>query len=297
VTPAALPSAFSLIPLSELRARTSLSVLELAVGLGLAAAVVLFTFARGRVHVVLPAVVFLALASASFAVSQDVVTQSRAQQLRLLGPVRRWVDRTASGPVAYIYDGSTWWNAVWENMFWNRSIRWVYDLPGTSVPGPVPQQPLVVSNDGELRPNGERSPARYAVVPLDFALRGTLVAQAPQLGTDRQGLGLWRLDLPLRISTITAGLFQNGDIDVVASVAAYGCQAGTFEAVLLVKQPQTVVVSLDGRRVARKRFPFATTWDLRLPVRPTRTGSDRICRLIVQSNGLLGSTQFAFERG
>jgi hypothetical protein len=296
VTPAALPDAFSLIPLYHLRQLTSLDVVELAVGLSVAAAAAGFALARGRGLALLAAALLLVLAGGSVASSREVTAQARAQQLRLVGPERRWIDAAARGPVAYVYDGQAWWNAVWENAFWNRQVRWVYDLPGTSVPGPLPQQPLSVSDDGELRPDGSRSPARYAVIPLDFTLRGTLVARSPQLGTDRQGLGLWRLDPPLAISTITSGLFANGDVDVEAALAVYGCRAGTFDAVFLVKEPQTVDVFLDGRRVVRRHFAVGQTWELRLAVHATAAGADRICRLRVDSDGLLGTTRFAFDR-
>src|SRR5262249_56057217 len=126
----------------------------------------------------------------------------------LLGPVRRWVDDAADGPAAYVYDGQAYWNAVWENLFWNRRLRWVYDLPGTRVPGPLPQATLEVSPDGELRPGGAESRAAFAVVPLHIALRGERVAEARQFGTDRRGVGVWGPGRPPRPDTLTPGLFQ-----------------------------------------------------------------------------------------
>ena len=220
--------------------------------------------------------------------------QARTQQQRLLGPVRRWVDDAADGPTAYVYDGQAYWNAVWENLFWNRRIRWVYDLPATQVPGPLPQQLLDVRPDGELRPGGVVSPAGFAVVPLHIALRGEKVAEARQVGTDRQGLGLWRLDRPLRLDTITSGLFENGDVDREATLTAYDCRAGAFAADLLVKAPQTVSVFLDGRLVKRTSFPNATTSHVQVPVPAAKDA--RICKLRIVSDGLLGTTRFAFDR-
>jgi hypothetical protein len=170
----------------------------------------------------------------------------------------------------------------------------VYDLPGTRVPGPLPQETLEVRPDGELRPEGETSRARFAVVPLHIALRGERVAEAPQHGTDRRGLGLWRLDPPLRLDTITSGLFENGDVDREATLTVYDCRAGSFDARLLVKAPQTVSVFLDDRLVQETAFPSPTSSHVQVPV--PRSDAARTCKLRVVSDGLLGTTRFAFDR-
>jgi hypothetical protein len=285
----ALPHAFTLILLHE--AHAHIGMIQLGIGLAAVAAMLV----PRRALPVLPAAVLLALAGASVAASRTVAEEARAQQARVVGPERRWVDAAASLPVAYVYDGQAYWTAVWETLFWNRKIRWVYDLPGAVVPGPLPQHPLEVEPDGELRPSGRASEAEYAISSVGRAFRGERVAGAPQLGTDREGLELWRLERPLRLSTVTSGLFANGDVDREATLMAYDCEGGAFEAVLLVKEPQTVHVLLDGRPVERRAFPGAETWRLRVPV-PQGTGAGP-CRLRVVPTGLLGTTRFAFERG
>ncbi len=294
VVPDALPHAFTLIPLSHLRAVTSAGTMRLVVAFAVVAAAALFALVPRRALAVLPALLLVALAAGSVSAGREVTAQARDQQQRLLGSERRWVDAAADGPVAYVYDGQAYWNAVWENAFWNRRIEWVYDLPGTAVPGPLPQALLEVAPDGELRPGGAASPARYAVAPLQYAFRGERIADAPQFGTDRQGLGLWRLEQPLRLSTVTSGLFENGDVDREATLTAYGCDAGTFDAVLLVKEPQTVRVFLDGRLVARQAFETPTTWHPSVPV--VAGSADRVCKLRVVPGALLGTTRFAFDR-
>jgi hypothetical protein len=295
VVPEALPDSFTLIPLEHLRRLTSVETTELVLSLAVVGAVALFALVPPRALLVLPALVLAALVAGAVAASREVSSQARAQQERVLGPDRRWVDRRVDGPVAYVYDGQAYWQAAWENVFWNRRISWVYDLPGPTVPGPLPQQLLAVRPDGELRLDGRSSTARYAVIPLEYALVGTRVASAPQLGTDRPGLGLWRLAPPLRLSTITSGLLPNGDVDGRAALAAYGCRTGAFELVLLVKEPQTVRVFLDGRLARSRTFRVPAVWRLRLAVPPSR-GAARICRLGVGSDGLLGTTRFAFAR-
>ena len=283
----AIPHAFTLIPLWEAG--------HVAwVQRGIALSVVLLVLVPRRALAVLPAVVLLALAGASVSASRTVVEEARAQQERVVGPERRWVDTAADGPVAYVYDGQAYWTAVWETLFWNRQVRRVYDLPGALVPGPLPQHLVEVRPDGELRPDGEASDAEYAIAPVGHAFRGERVASSPQVGTDRQGLELWRLERPLRLSTITSGLFPNGDVDREAALLAYDCEGGTFDAVLLVKEPQTVRVFLDGRRVLGETFGGATTWPVRVPV-PEGTGEGP-CKLRIVGSGLLGTTRFAFER-
>jgi hypothetical protein len=172
VVPDALPHAFSLIPLWHLRGLTSAGAMRMTVALAVIAAAALFALVPRRALVVLPALLFVALAAGSVSASREVTRQAREQQHRLLGPERRWVDAAADGPTAYVYDGQAYWDAVWQTLFWNRRIRSVYDLPGTKVPGPLPQHPLVVRQDGEMLPGGEPSDAAYAVVPLHIALRG-----------------------------------------------------------------------------------------------------------------------------
>jgi hypothetical protein len=296
VTPDALPSAFSLIPLEHLRRLTSLHTTELVLALAVAAAAALFAFLPRRLGALLPVILLLALSAGSVSASREVAAQARAQKLRLLGPVRRWIDDHADGPVAYIYDGQVWWNAPWENVFWNRRVQWVYDLPGNRVPGPLPQESLDVSPTGELRPLGASSAARFVVAPVNYTFAGEEVATAAQFGTDRQGLGLWKIVPPLRLSTITTGLLPNGDVDRIAVLNVYGCRSGVFDLVMLVKQPQSVRVALDGRPARQVSFSSPTTWHVRLTISPSALGSSRICRLSVLPSGLLGTTRFAFNR-
>jgi hypothetical protein len=267
--------------------------MRLTVALVVLASAVLFALVPRRALVVLPVLLFVALAAGSVSAGREVTHQAREQQQRLLGPARRWIDDAADGPTAYLYDGQAYWNAVWENLFWNRRIRWVYDFPGTQVPGPLPQHPLEVGPGGKLLPDGSPSSADYAVVPLHIALRGEKVSESPQIGTDRRGLGLWRLDRPLRLDTITSGLFENGDVDREASLTAYDCR-GTFEVDLLVKAPQTVSVFVNGRLVDRRRYEGTTTAHVREPARAEN--ADGTCKLRVVSDGLLGTTRFAFVR-
>jgi hypothetical protein len=291
----ALPDAFSLVPIYQLRQLTSLRTAELVLSLAIAIASLLFALLPRRALVLLPALLLAALTAASLAAEREVVTQARAQKRVLLPPDSRWLDNAGDGAAAYVYDGRPYWNAVWENVFWNRRIRWIYDLPGAAVPGPLPQEPVRVLRDGELRPDGGVSPARFAVIPLSYTLVGQQIASAPQIGTDLGGLALWRLDRPLRLATITTGLLPNGDVSYNAVLRVYACRGGSFDAVFLIKEPQRVRVFLDGRLVRSRSFPKTTTWRLRLRTPLARSGSN-ICTINVVPTGLLGTTRFTYIR-
>jgi hypothetical protein len=295
VTTYALPHSFSIIPLYHLLLLTSLHTLELVFALGVGAAVVLFALTPRRARVVLPVLLLAALIAGSVASGREVVSQGRAQKLRLLGPTRRWIDARATGSTVYLYDGQSYWNAVWENMFWNRRIRWVYDLPGYKVPGPVPQQEISVLPDGRVRlPDGAVVAAPFVVAPVNFTFVGSFVVEAPQYGTDRQGLVLWKADPPLRISTVRFGFQPNGDIYSEGVVTAYDCEGGAFAMTLLIKQPQTLRFLLDGRLAKKISFPSTQIW--RGEVRVPRGRARSSCSLKIVVGGLVGSTRVEFVR-
>jgi hypothetical protein len=297
VTTFALPHSFSVIPLYHLRLLTSLHTLELVFALGVGAAVVLFALTPRRARVVLPVLLLAALIAGSVASGREVVSQGRAQKLRLLGPTRRWIDARATGPTVYLYDGQSYWNAVWENMFWNRRIRWVYDLPGDKVPGPVPQKEIAVLADGRLRlPDGAAITAPFVVAPVNFTFVGSFVVEAPQYGTDRQGLGLWKADPPLRISTEKFGFQPNGDIYSEGVVTAYDCAGGAFALTLLIKQPQTLRFLLDGRLAKKISFPTTQIWRGEVRVPRERASASGSCTLKIVVGGLVGSTRVEFVR-
>jgi hypothetical protein len=297
VTTYALPHSFSIIPLYHLLLLTSLHTLELVFALGVGAAVVLFALTPRRGRVVLPVLLLAALIAGSVASGREVVSQGRAQKLRLLGPTRRWIDARATGPTVYLYDGQSYWNAVWENVFWNRRIRWVYDLPGYQVPGPLPQKETSVLADGRvLLPGGAAITAPFVVAPVNFTFVGSFVVEAPQYGTDRQGLVLWKADPPLRISTVEYGFQPNGDIYSEGVVNAFNCEGGAFEMTLLIKQAQTIRLFLDNRLAKRVRFPQSQTWHGEVRVPPAQAGSGRTCTLRLVTGGLVGSTRFEFVR-
>jgi hypothetical protein len=120
-----------------------------------------------------------------------------------------------------------------------------------------------------------------------------------QQGLSQAGLRLWQVEPPLRIRDRVSGIQVNGDAfaGAPARLDAYGCTDGTFSVTLIVKGPQTIVITVDGKEVKRLGFPAPKpeeSWHGEFPV----SGHARdLCTLEVTPTGLMGTTVFAFDRG
>ncbi len=235
-------------------------------------------------------------AAASVAASRRIEAQSQITQGLLVGPERRWIDRVADGPVAYVFAGGVYFNAVWVNAFWNRRMRHVYDLGGAVVRGPMPQQRLRLGGDGVLRAGGRPIPDRYAVLPSSLIPAGTKVASAQLTNADVATHDLWRLDGTPRILETRAGFNANGDVPVRASVREYDCaRGGTFLVTLLGKiTPQTVTLLVDGQAVRTVPLEegLARTETVRVAA-----GRPGVCTLSLKPSAIVGTTVITFGRG
>jgi hypothetical protein len=94
---------------------------------------------------------------------------------------RDWIDARVGrdADVAAIWTGrGTNYFTIWENEFFNRSLRRVYDL-GTPLPGEMPEIPLHVDRaSGELRtPEGRPLRARYVLTDALLRLEGRVLAR------------------------------------------------------------------------------------------------------------------------
>lgn len=304
VTLVAAPDAFTLIPLWRLREATSLHTLVIVFSIGTALAVIAFVLLPRRWLVVLPALLLVAFAAASVSASLYVRDKAAEERVNFLGPDPRWVDHAAAGPVAYLYDGERNWDAVWHTMFWNRKIHWIYDFPYAELPGPVPQRSTVLAPSGRLSIiDGRPDRARYAVISRAYRLRGKPIAQIAQNGLQQVGLGLWRIDPPLRLSTQISGLYVNGDIAAGGDgkLIAYDCRSGYhFLLTLLVKSPTTIQLLRNGKLYRRLDRPSPRpfeVWRGRIPTIEVTGPNAGTCTLDVRSSGLIGTTVFDVERG
>jgi hypothetical protein len=291
--------AMTLIPLYKLVQANSTGTLVAVYSAAAAAAAVAFAFVPGRYLRVVPLLLLVAFAAASVVSSRFVVDQARAQQRTFLGPDPRWIDHATHKPTVYLYDGEPSWNGVWETLFWNKHVDRVYSL-GPKVPGPLPQDSAEIQKDGTVFvPPSDRREVKYAVASTWFELVGDRVAQIAQQGLTQAGLVLWKLDRPLRVTSRVTGMEVNGDIYAHFSgrLIEYGCTQGRFRLTLLIKEPETVDIRLDGKLVRQLDFPSPKPDEVwRGEVAVTGHDGDR-CTLEVAPSGLLGTTVFTFERG
>jgi hypothetical protein len=306
VTDFSPPDSFTLIPFVDLLHHSSSGTLELVfylvAGLALAAALLL----PRRLTAVLPAVLLAALAAGSVAASTYVADHATSRRHDFVGDNPRWIDEAARGRTAYVYGGEPDWDVVWHTAFWNRRIDRVYDLPGTHVFGPLPQESVHYGPDGLLVNDAPstRPPVDYAVASTAFAIQGTLVRHVTEANVAQNGVNLWQIDPPLRLSTLLTGVAPNGDIYPKGRghLTVYGCGPGRFRLELIIKEPETITILRNGHVYRRLQFaripPGDHLWDGTVPSLPPpgHAPGTAICSLELRPTGLLGSNVIFFER-
>jgi hypothetical protein len=283
VVDAAFPDSFGSALVYRLVGSVDAASLVTFAGLALLAA---FALLPSRAGLVLPALVLALLVASSVSASNLIVARASADQEKLLGSPRNWIDRAANGPVTYLYDGESYWNSVWQQRFWNHRIAHVLSLAPARVPGPLPQQVQALTPNGRLAVRD-----RYLVASDQFGFVGTPVAHHAR-GGDLEALTLWRLTGPPRLSSITTGVQPNGDIIGPATITAYGCAGGNLELTLLPKATNIVKVFLNGKLVLRRNIAGLAYWNGWIPVPRSHRG---LCRFTIRGGALLGSTVRVFE--
>ena len=292
ITQAAEPDAFTTIPLFRLRETYPDLDLRLAVCLAAVGLLALVVLLPRRVRWLLPATALVLLAGASISASRVVARQATLFRPAMVGDPSRWIDIAAGGPVTYVYGGELAWSGgapVWMNVFWNRRVRRVVDLPGAEVVGPVPQLRARVASDGRLvLPDGRTLDGGYVVAAKSTALVGELVT----LSGPSQ-LALWRAPSPLRLASTTSGFEPTtGELAPSARLVAYDCHGGRLDLAVFATAAARVVVRRSGREVAAAELAPGQSWAPSI-----RGGSRRACDFEVQSSGAVRADRFAFERG
>lgn len=256
-----------------------------------AALISLGLFAAGlrRLSLVLPVLMLAMLVTTSTVAADEIDAQVDAAQTNLVGSPPDWIDRATSSPVTYLYNGETFWNSVWQELFWNTRIHQVLSLWPSVVPGPVTQTSVIVQPTGRL-PTTDR----YVVASDRNELIGTRVAHLTQTGLDVAGLTLWRLQGPPRLSLVKSNIQANGDMLSPATVTAYDCTGGALQLTLLPKATSVVQVTLNGRLVLKKSLKGLPFWQGTIPVPPS--ARPRNCVFTITGETRLGSTVIEFQR-
>ena len=118
---------------------------------------------------------------------------------------RAWVDKAVgrNADVTLVYSGDNPYRG-WENEFWNRSIRRVYDLSASSlIAGPTEPRLTVEASTGRLRdPTGSLVPVRYVLADPAAQIVGVKVAE----DANKQ-MAVYRVDGLLRTTTSITGWY------------------------------------------------------------------------------------------
>ena len=259
-------NAFTLLPLIELETVAPRLDLDLVVvGAGVAALVALVALPVRALRL-LPVVLALAFVEVSAWVSSEVTTLANATQQQALGADPRWIDRRADGPAMYLYLGEVNWPAVWQNAFWNQRVEHAYGLLTARVQGGLPHVSVGPEEDGRLvLTDGSPAEGAYAVAQYPVTFRGRTLATAGD------GLVLWRLSSPVRLSVWTQRVAGH------VRVLVYACAGGRL--VLGLDGPPGAEVELrrnDGphRRVA---LDSLGGWAGEIPAAPPAPRGTRLC--------------------
>jgi hypothetical protein len=269
-TPALLPLASlhdSGVPLHDVRWLV-LAAAVLAVGV--------FALVPARYALVLPALLL-----AYFAVSQKPNDGRYRQASRgdlyqgITAPRPDWIDRRV-GPgaqVAALWSGSSDKFTLWENEFFNRSVRRFY-YTTEPLPGDLPERQLTIDRrSGFMRSaDGRVVHASYVLTDGTLDVAGTAVAQ-----DTGKGLRLLRVDGPLRQISRVTGLYpQDTWSGPQVTYTRLACSGGSLAVELqgdpaLFSKPQTVTAFVGGREVASALVRQLTPAVLRVPLRPRRS--------------------------
>jgi hypothetical protein len=187
-----------------------------------------------------------------------------------------WVDRRVGrhANVVFVWPASGLnANALWQNEFFNRSIRGVYDL-GSPSPGGLPETPVTEFGEGTLIAGGRPVHAHYVLADEKSRLAGDVIAR-----DDGIGMVLLRTDGTLRIGVM--GLYPNDTWSGPrVTYSRFNCVGGSVTAVLssdasLFRRRQTVTAR-SGARSFSITFAPTKTVSLRVPLYPNAAGSCRV---------------------
>ena len=235
------------------------------------AACAVFLLVPARYALVVPLLVFV-----YFGISQKPI-EGKYRQASILDLFQGitashpdWVDRAVGrdADVTLIWSGNTDKYSVWENEFFNRSVRRFY-YTSSPLQGDLPEQPLAADRDtGLMRgPDGRVVHADYVLTDGTVDVGGRVVAQDA-----RKGIVLRRLFGPLRQVSRVDGLYpQDTWSGREVTYTRLGCTGGSVAVTLqsdpgLFTKPTSVVAAVDGRRVARVSVAPTATEVLTVPL-------------------------------
>lgn len=184
-------------------------------------------------------------------------------------PHRNWIDR-AVGEDARV---SVLWTKtmptpypVYENEFFSRSVRTVYDVDGAHPPDPLPEVTATQTPGGVLMTAGKPLRAQYVLSDVEVAGR--------RIATDPAGVALYRVNGPVVVVNHVTGLYPNDTWSgKTVTYKRLACTGGSLAVELqgdesLFKTPQSVVATEHGTPVGLAVIPVAGITTMSVPLVP-----------------------------
>ncbi|MDQ1458772.1 MAG: hypothetical protein QOI08_256 [Actinomycetota bacterium] len=177
---------------------------------------------------------------------------------------RSWVDKAVgrNADVTLVYTGDNPYRG-WENEFWNRSVRRVYDLSALPlIAGPTESTLTVQASTGLLRdPTGSAVHVSYVLADPSAQIVGTRIAE----DAGKQ-MAVYRVDGLLRTTTSITGWY--GDTWTAPHVdwTRHGCTTGLLK-VPVHSNPQLFAGVTQRIAVSGTTVPFV----VRLPSTAAKT--------------------------
>ena len=244
--------------------------ISLVVVLAAIAAGAFFALVPRRAAVLVPLVVLAFLAYSQRPIEGFTSQASRDAFYAGIGGgvARDWIDDAVGrdADVAAIYTGERPFVATWDNEFFNRSVKHVYNfglffdgLPQTQI-APDPSTGVVHEPGGKLlRP-------QYVLADDTVLVQGKVVRH-----DDPVGLTLYKSSSRLALRGRSSGIYPDGWSGPTAAFTIYGCQGGTLSATLLGDRalnphPQTITASAGSRRMARTTVPSGRRARFEIPL-------------------------------
>lgn len=251
-------------------ADVNLGVVIVAVGVGVVAAILVWLPSRFAGFLI--AIVVALFLLTSVAVDRKTDSAARGAVAQGISGPRDWIDAVV-GPeadVTALYPGDLEPLKVWQNEFFNRSVRRVMAI-SVPMPGNLPLTVVNANPNGTIEDRaGHAMTASYVLVHDSTTVAGTKVAADP--GSHME---LVRVAEPLRFLDVVTGLFDDGWIGPEAVYTNYVCAAGSVVATAqlngyLHTTPVNVTVFVGDRQVTTVSVPTdGTPVEIRVDVVPT----------------------------
>jgi hypothetical protein len=280
-----LPLARALEPAGE-----ELRVLLVLAAIAVTAA---FLFLPRRLLPVALTVLTVAFVATSVAGAREMDELSALERAHDIGdePTETWVDDADAGETLLFNTGEQPLTAIPRLTFWNRAIEELVRLSGVPEQA-LPEIPVDIRRDGALTDSSlAEVTAPYAVVPSSIVLDGERVALTPPTEI-APGLGLWRVNEPLRMVSRAGGMTPVGDFRQ-ASVVVYRCGPGALEVTLLGKDGAPLIVRVNG--LPYETFDLPAGGVRTIAIRPIVPVPGDPCLFELQSIGLVGSTRVEWK--